>query len=135
MKKQTHPAWYLSPFPLTDYRSRIPQAYLNRQRRETRKGWDCLIRIADSATWFCSLTTLMFYYRGNIPPRIRRPLFRLRSPTRSQSFSVAVPSAAVRVNQWPRSQKSPQTLYALFLLFDAIFHSSLPRRASKPNNP
>lgn len=36
------------------------------------------------------------------------PPFRPRSPTRSQSFSVAVLSAAVRVNKWPRSPKNLQ---------------------------
>ena len=41
----------------------------------------------------------------------------LRShPTRSQSFSVAVPSAAVRIIQWPRSRASLQTQFVLFFL-------------------
>src|SRR5882762_9980578 len=56
----------------------------------------------------------MFYYRGNTPLRIRRPLLPPSFPTRSQLFSVAVLSAAVRVNQWPRSPKSLQTLSVLF---------------------
>jgi hypothetical protein len=89
---------------------RFPLSYLNRLRGKTHKGWNYLIRIAESATWLCSLTTLFFCYREN--PRRREfvvPSFRSRSPTRSQSFSVAVPSAAVRVNQWPRSPKSLQT--------------------------
>ena len=41
------------------------------------------------------------------------PSFRLRSPTRSLSFTVAVPSPALRVNKWPRSPKSLKTPWVL----------------------
>jgi hypothetical protein len=107
------------------------------EEESTQKGGIALFGLLSQPRGFRSLTTLLFYYRGN--PRRREfvvPSFRSRSPTRSQSFSVAVPSAAVRVNQWLRSPKNLQTPSVLFFLpFDTSFHSSSSRRASKPNNP
>ena len=49
----------------------------------TQKGGVALSGLLTQPRGLCSLTTPLFCYRGNIPPRICRPLLPSSLPTRS----------------------------------------------------